>query len=87
MEEDWRRRRCLARWSRGGDELKATSGGGSKQRRPDLSESEEDEMCGATRGVGGMKVGFGAGGRPGGRRLLYLGSPKEPLGRRAATGP
>jgi hypothetical protein len=52
MEEDWRRRRCLARWSRGGDELKATSGGGSKQRRPDLSESEEDEMCGATRGGG-----------------------------------
>jgi hypothetical protein len=52
MEEDCRRRRCLARWSCGRDELKATSGGGSKRRRRDLSESEEDEMCGATRGWG-----------------------------------
>jgi hypothetical protein len=53
MKEDRRRRRrCLARWSRGGDELKATSSVGSKRRRPDLSESEEDEMCGATRGWG-----------------------------------
>jgi hypothetical protein len=31
-------------------------------------------------GVGGMKVGFGAGGRPGGRRLYTLAPPKSRWG-------